>query len=573
MFTKRLLGITALAAVVILGVVGVDRLNKQAQKNAIQQTVVASVSSRALSGANPVGQVPEPSRASTTSIRFQVEPQSEPPPLSPPPMEQRLPSPPPSLVSTGELERQLKESLDRLQKSASPKPLIVDAEESAAPELPKESNEPRPAKFDVPTLPPLPALDPVGAKKETGSAPPAPTPVTPPPPAPPSVEVNEKNFDIQRSRTPAAEASDALPPGVPAAEVPNVVPPPAPLPTPIVSTPMPAVETAKMSAAAREEFQKRLTELEMKFLKETVGELETRMRQMPAGDADRRRLELDHQRYHERLVRLTKIMERRSDLLEANYTTPAESPWMMTMETLDGKTVLQAMVHRRARFKVVCDRLDVQAPRGTLLAVGHVQISGEGFHGACDRLSIPLHDDRLILEGNAEVGIRAQHQALAEPKPEGIPPAIEERRATDKSGMPPLLHLRGEHLDLRWSDLQEISSLQEPADRQQLSTSINSDAGRTGTIRATPGPMVKVAYSADRSEQWSEWGTLRRTVQGRDGLTSFTLEDRQGKTIATIQPPPGLSLTEYCGRRVSVFGRVSRDEGRTVFHASHVAWE
>ena len=84
--------------------------------------------------------------------------------------------------------------------------------------------------------------------------------------------------------------------------------------------------------------------------------------------------------------------------------------------------------------------------------------------------------------------------------------------------------------------------------------------------------MVKVAFSPERNEVWSEWGTLRRTG-GRDGLAGYVLEDRHGKVIATIHAPAGMSLAEHVGRRVSVFGRMTTSKGDASFEASHVAWE
>ena len=60
------------------------------------------------------------------------------PALPPPPPLPALPAPPkpPALQPTGELEKQLQESLERLQKSIAP-PIVGNAEESSLPDLPK----------------------------------------------------------------------------------------------------------------------------------------------------------------------------------------------------------------------------------------------------------------------------------------------------------------------------------------------------------------------------------------------------------------------------------------------------
>jgi hypothetical protein len=407
----------------------------------------------------------------------------------------------------------------------------------------------------------------------------SPIPVVPTPVPPlPAVKVEDK-ADIGASPPPLpARAEETAPKTILPSPEANALPaPPAPLPAPVVSTPsdkplpVPSLAPPGRGAASltppvnNADFQRRLTEIEVNFLKETVAELKRRLDGLPLDHADRRKVEVDHQRAGERLARLVRSLERRSAVVETNFTQPAESPWQMTMETIDGKTVLQAMVHRRARFKVVCDRLDVQAPRGTLLAVGHVQLSGEGFHGTCDALSIPLHEDRLILEGSAELSVRTQMHALIEPRSENVPPVIDQRRPESDANVVPMLNLRGEHLDLRWHELVRDESA-------KVETPTPGVIRDQRPLRASAGPMVNVAFSPERNEQWSEWGTLRRTGD-RDGLAVYTLEDRQGKTLATIQAPPGMSLAEYVGRRVSVFGRASRGERGAVFQASHVAWE
>jgi len=604
MFTKRLLGIACLVTVVVLGVAGVDRLSKQRQHGPSQ----SSNTTQAVAATNPQP-APRPG-PSQTSFHFQLDPQPSqgPKPIEPPPLPELLPTIEPSageppmidapaaktpplptppklsappkpalpLESTGELEKQLQESLERLQKSIAP-PIVGSAEESSLPDLPqtpKEATYTPPAP--VPPLPPPtpgltpPPIQPVEAQESPMKA--SPIPVTPPPLPVPAAPARPDSTD---------KASGVSPPPVPL-DLPIQhkgigTDAPAPLPPPVVgsppenplrnnSTPPPAGASSITPPTNNADFQRRLTELEANFLRETVAELQRRLQALPRDHADRRKVEVDHQRTSERLARLVRSLERRSAVVETNFTQPAESPWQMTMETIDGKTVLQAMVHRRARFKVVCDRLDMQAPRGTLLAVGHVQLSGEGFHGACDALSIPLHEDRLILEGSAELSVRTQMHALIEPRGETVPPLVDQRRPDSEPGAVPMLNLRGEHLDLRWHELVREDSAKVDAPTPGV---VRTPA----PIRATAGPMVNVAFAPERNEQWSEWGTLRRRTGDRDGLAVYTLEDGQGKTIATIQAPAGMSLAEYVGRRVSVFGRAARGERGAVFQASHVAWE
>ena len=550
MNTHRLAGLIGLLAVVTLGVIGIDRWTKDAKaRQKISPTqAAASETKQAL----PF--------APSSTIHFQVDPQETPLPPIVLPMENEPPalpptvspkeSEPPPLISTGELEKQLKESIDNLQKVL---PKLPGGEESATlpPPEPAKASEPEkkappPAdeKLSVPPAPPPPLTNvEVPLNPNVG-----PAPVAPPLPAPPTEPEARKPLD------PPANVSQL--------------------------TPLTGGVRNAAAIASQDDLQKRLADLEIRYLKDMVAEFDRRMQQMPMGEL-RRKTALDHQRYSDRLARMLKAAEmvvtHRVEQAGGIKDGITDSPWTMHLEAVDGKTVLQVVVHRKARFKIVCDRLDLQAPRGTMLAVGSVQLSGEGFQGACDRLSIPLHDDRLILEGNAEVGIRTQPLALIDESREGLPPLVDPRRLDERSSSAvPILHLKGDHLDLRWSDMQS-----------GIPGSTRSDAPHKATIRATPGPMVKVAFNsaAEAQERWSEWGTLQMTAQKKDGRPVYIVADRQGKPLAFVHTPAGMSLAEYVGKRISVFGLQNstderygqelRADGRPVptFTASHVAWE
>src|SRR5258705_5861100 len=100
MYTQRLAGMVGLLAAVILGLVGVDRWNTDAKARSVHSQVV-SASNDSLP---PLAQ---------STIHYQVDPAAPPiPQLPPAPKETQAPP----LISTGELDKQLKESLDNLQK-------------------------------------------------------------------------------------------------------------------------------------------------------------------------------------------------------------------------------------------------------------------------------------------------------------------------------------------------------------------------------------------------------------------------------------------------------------------------
>lgn len=521
MDTQRLAGMIGIAAVVTLGVLGVDRWNKDAKARASAEVVQVTPKEPSPVVSTPV--VPAPVVPAVRDS-FLVDP--EVPQLPPIPKE----SDAPPLVSTGALEKQLKKSIDNLQKVLPPP--LPSVEESSLPPIPPP--EPPATKrnaedksFAIPPQAPLPPGtkdEPV--KPEIPTIPPAPPPLPPPSPSP----------DKTAADADAAKPMNAtLPPAI--RNVADVQPP---------------------TAAPPNEFQQRLNDLEMKYLKLTVAELERRLEQLPKNGAEHAALDADRKRMNERLAQLSKAAPEPFD-------GPRHNVWALHLETVDGKTIVHAIVHQKSRFKIVCERLDLQAPLGTLRAVGQVQISGEGFKGQCDRLAIALDRDHLTLEGRAEVGIRTRPLPVLEERKEGVPPVVEPRRLEDASSAAvPILHLTGDHLELRWSDLQPTA----PQDTR-------ADEPRDPILRTSVGPTVKVAFNSSRDEQWSDWGTLRRTALQRDGRPMYVLEDRQGKALAYVHTPAGMSLAEYVGKRVSVFGLPMREAGRPMptFTASHVAWE
>jgi hypothetical protein len=88
------------------------------------------------------------------------------------------------------------------------------------------------------------------------------------------------------------------------------------------------------------------------------------------------------------------------------------SPWTLQMEINGGQTTLTARLHKRTEFKILCERVEMKTPDGAVQALGKVSFTTAGLRGACQRLTIPLNEDRLLLEGKAEVQMQ-----------QGTPPA------------------------------------------------------------------------------------------------------------------------------------------------------
>ena len=85
---------------------------------------------------------------------------------------------------------------------------------------------------------------------------------------------------------------------------------------------------------------------------------------------------------------------------------PENSPWTLLWESADGHTTLTARLNKRLEFRIVCERVKMESPDGALLAIGKVAITGPGLKGSCNRLSISLTDDILVLEGKVELQIQ-----------------------------------------------------------------------------------------------------------------------------------------------------------------------
>jgi hypothetical protein len=87
----------------------------------------------------------------------------------------------------------------------------------------------------------------------------------------------------------------------------------------------------------------------------------------------------------------------------ATASATITSPWTLQVEVVDGKTILTAFTTKDAKFRVRCDKLDLQAPLGHVKAVGGVTIGSAGLEASCDNLTINLHEDQMLLEGKAQV--------------------------------------------------------------------------------------------------------------------------------------------------------------------------
>ncbi len=217
---------------------------------------------------------------------------------------------------------------------------------------------------------------------------------------------------------------------------------------------------------------------------------------------------------------------------------PASSPWALHVAVVEGKTIVTATVNKQHEFKIVCDSLDLQTGKGTLKASGKVRINGDALQGNCNELSIPLNEDRLVLDGKAEVRIQRVSTTVT----------------TDTR--PATFELKGESLNLRISELQSAHLIETHWRRSD---------------ETNPRDRVVPASLTNDAKQWSSWGTLRRSTEKIAGLPVWRLENSTGAVIATLVTREGGTLTQYEGRSISVFGMNEQMNGRTVLRVSHIA--
>lgn len=107
-----------------------------------------------------------------------------------------------------------------------------------------------------------------------------------------------------------------------------------------------------------------------------------------------------------------------------------KSPWSLHMEIVGGQTLLRASLHKKIEFRILCDRVEMKAPEGGVQALGRVSVSGGGVTASCQKLTLTLTGETLLLEGQAAATIAA---------PSG--------------GAAPAWELKGEALSLRLANL------------------------------------------------------------------------------------------------------------------------
>ena len=69
------------------------------------------------------------------------------------------------------------------------------------------------------------------------------------------------------------------------------------------------------------------------------------------------------------------------------------------MKLVEGRTQLEARNGDKVQLQVTCDRLNMQAPNGTIQAQGDVKVAGLEMKGTCELLTISWQNDSVVLSG------------------------------------------------------------------------------------------------------------------------------------------------------------------------------
>ncbi len=90
----------------------------------------------------------------------------------------------------------------------------------------------------------------------------------------------------------------------------------------------------------------------------------------------------------------------------------APCPWTLRVEIVEGRPLLEARNGKEVQLRVNCERLNLQAPEGTIVAQGTVKITAPDLDGVCDKLTISWQEDRVILEKEVRLKCRKDGQEV-----------------------------------------------------------------------------------------------------------------------------------------------------------------
>jgi hypothetical protein len=225
-------------------------------------------------------------------------------------------------------------------------------------------------------------------------------------------------------------------------------------------------------------------------------------------------------------------------------------PWTLQVDMVDGQTVVTATVNKKHEFRIHCQSLDLQTGKGTLKASGKVRISSAALSGACDHLEIPLLEDRLVLEGGAEV-------------------RIPNDAANISNVTPAAFELKSQTLNLRVSELPsgKIAHAGWNVPPASLPSSIVVDGNYPATnMPESPASSFSIGEAPFRGP-WTGYGILRRTKDVYNGRPVWCLEGRDGRRFGRFVAREGGTLDAFEGQTLSVY----LQSDKVMSYATHIA--
>ncbi|MCI0638257.1 MAG: hypothetical protein L0Y70_04230 [Gemmataceae bacterium] len=79
---------------------------------------------------------------------------------------------------------------------------------------------------------------------------------------------------------------------------------------------------------------------------------------------------------------------------------PVSSPWTIHWQAQDGKNRVTLSLVKFPRLQITCDQLEMSVPKGgQIVAAGNVKVACQNFEATCQKLSVPLDRDEIVLEG------------------------------------------------------------------------------------------------------------------------------------------------------------------------------
>ncbi len=91
---------------------------------------------------------------------------------------------------------------------------------------------------------------------------------------------------------------------------------------------------------------------------------------------------------------------------------PLTSPWSFHLEIVDGKNHITAKAGKTVQFSVVCDKVEIQSPVGSILASGNVNITSQSLEASCNRLIIAFESEVVALTGGVHMKCQNDGQEL-----------------------------------------------------------------------------------------------------------------------------------------------------------------